>query len=327
MNKIVLMAMALMWAFTASAQSDVVASYNEGAEALQAKNFAKAVEAFESVIANGSDSADDAELNCVANAKKYLPTAYQGKGAQAAAAAMKAETPEDADAKFAEAVDNLTKGAAKATEYDNAPAAQKINSLLGKVYQAQGASAFNNNDFAKAIEIFAKGYAADPKNTAMALNLAESYFKMDKYEDGMKVCSEVAALPSPKYDEAIAEARSKMNMYTNNQIAKLQQANDLDGIIAMSEKIADKAVASRVAVQAYYLKKDYDKVIELGEAAAALQTGPEDVSAVYFNLGSAYNGKEMKDKAVEALKKVTAEPDLTTARAELEEVETSCLRR
>ena len=69
MNKIVLMAMALMWAFTASAQSDVVASYNEGAEALQAKNFAKAVEAFESVIANGSDSADDAELNCVANAR------------------------------------------------------------------------------------------------------------------------------------------------------------------------------------------------------------------------------------------------------------------
>ena len=319
MNKIVLMAMALMWAFTASAQSDVVASYNEGAEALQAKNFAKAVEAFESVIANGSDSADDAELNCVANAKKYLPTAYQGKGAQAAAA-MKAETPEDADAKFAEAVDNLTKGAAKATEYDNAPAAQKINSLLGKVYQAQGASAFNNNDFAKAIEIFAKGYAADPKNTAMALNLAESYFKMDKYEDGMKVCSEVAALPSPKYDEAIAEARSKMNMYTNNQIAKLQQANDLDGIIAMSEKIADKAVASRVAVQAYYLKKDYDKVIELGEAAAALQTDPEDVSAVYFNLGSAYNGKEMKDKAVDALKKVTAEPYLTPAKAALAEL-------
>ena len=233
---------------------------------------------------------------------------------------MKAETPEAADAKFAEAVDNLTKGAAKATEYDNAPAAQKINSLLGKVYQAQGASAFNSNDFAKAIEIFAKGYAADPKNTAMALNLAESYFKMDKYEDGMKVCSEVAALPSPKYDEAIAEARSKMNMYTNNQIAKLQQANDLDGIIAMSEKIADKAVASRVAVQAYYLKKDYDKVIELGEAAAALQTDPEDVSAVYFNLGSAYNGKEMKDKAVEALKKVTAEPYLTPAKAALAEL-------
>lgn len=320
MNKIVFMAMALMWAFTASAQSELVASYNEGVEALQAKNFTKAVEAFENVIAKGADAVDDAELGCVTNAKQYLPTAYQGKGAQAASAAMKAENPEEADAKFAEAVDNLTKGAAKATEYDNAPAAQKINALLGKVYQAQGATAFNSNDFAKAIEIFAKGYAADPKNTAMALNLAESYFKMDKYEEGMKVCSEVAALPSPKYDEAIGEARAKMNMYTNNQIAKLQQANDLDGIIAMSEKIADKAVASRVAVQAYYLKKDYDKVIELGEAAAALQTDPEDISAVYFNLGSAYNGKEMKDKAVEALKKVTAEPYLTPAKTALAEL-------
>ncbi len=75
MNKIVFMAMALMWAFTASAQSELVASYNEGVEALQAKNFTKAVEAFENVIAKGADAVDDAELGCVANAKQYLPTA------------------------------------------------------------------------------------------------------------------------------------------------------------------------------------------------------------------------------------------------------------
>ena len=111
-----------------------------------------------------------------------------------------------------------------------------------------------------------------------------------------------------------------MNQYTNNKVAQLQQANDLDGIIAMSETIADEAMKQKVLVQAYFLKKDYDKVIELGETAAAAQSDEADKSAVYFNLGSAYNAKENKAKAIETLKKVTAEPYATPAKAALAEL-------
>lgn len=82
----------------------------------------------------------------------------------------------------------------------------------------------------------------------------------------------------------------------------------------MAESIADEALKQKVLVQAYFLKKDYDKVIEIGEAAAALQTDPADQSAVYFNLGSSYNAKENKAKAIEAFKKVTAEPYATPAK-------------
>lgn len=320
MKKLIFMTFALMSFIGASAQDDVVASYNQSAEALTAKNYAKAAELLESVIAKGADSEDDAVLECVENAKKNLPAAYQGVGIKAAAAAMKAEKPEVAEASFTEAITSLSKAVAKATEFKNAAAAAKANGMLAKVYQAQGGTAFNGGDYAKAIEIFAKGYAADPKNTEMAMNLAESYFKMDKYNDGMKVCEEVAVLPSPKYDAAIAEAKAKMGLYTNNQVAKLQQANDFDGIIAMSETITDKALAQRIAVQAYFLKKDYAKVIEIGEEAAAAQTTEDDKSAVYFNLGSAYNAKEIKDKAVVALKKVTVEPYATPAKAAVAEL-------
>lgn len=320
MKKIVFMAVALMAFAVASAQEDVVAVYNQSTEALKARNFAKAAELLEKVIADGEESEDDTVLGCVENAKKNLPAAYQGMGAMSAAAAMKAEKPEDADAKFADAVANLDKAVAKAKEFKNNAAAAKANAMLAKVYQAQGASAFNSEDYAKAIKIFAKGYAADPKNTDMAMNLAESYFKMDNYAEGMKICEEVAALPSPKYDAAIAAAKAKMGQYTNNQVAKLQQANDFDGIIAMSETIGDKALAQRIAVQAYLLKKDYAKVIELGEAAAEAQTTDEDKSAVYYNLASAYNAKEMKDKAIAAFKKVTTEPYATPAKAAVAEL-------
>ena len=314
------MMVAMMFSVASFAQTDIVGTYNEAVKALTAKDYAKAAPLLEKVIADGAEEEDDAVLECVANAKKNLPAAYQGMGSRAAGAAMKATDEKVKEAQFAEAITNCEKAISVAKSFKNARAATAAAGLLGKVYQAQGGAAFNGGDFAKAAEIFAKGYAADSKNTAMALNLAESYFKLDKYTEGVKVCSEIAALPADKYAAPIAEAKKKMNMYTNNKIAALQQANDFDGIIAMAETIEDKALAQKVLVQAYFLKKDYAKVIEIGEAAAELQSDDEAKSAVYFNLGSAYNAKENKAKALECLKKVTAEPYATPAKAAVAEL-------
>ena len=319
MKKIIFMVAALLGFTYASAQS-VVDTYNQSAQALAAKDYAKAIELLESVIANGDGEEDEAIMGCVDNAKKNLPTAYMGMGSRCAAAAMKAQKPEEKDAKFAEALSYLEKAKAKAKAFNQARTLASANGLAGKVYQAQGGGYYNSGNFAKAIEVFSKGYAADKRNTDIAIMLAESYFKSDKYNEGVQVCSEVAALPSPKYDDAKAKAKSVMSQYTNNKIAAMQQANDFDGIIKMSETIADKALAQKVAVQAYFLKKDYAKVIEIGEAAAALQTDDESKSAVYFNLGSAYNAKEMREKAIETLKKVTAEPYATPAKAAVAEL-------
>ena len=321
MRKFVLLVVALMGFSVAFAQSDVLAVAQEANDALAAKNYAKATELLEKVIAEGAESEEDAVLEQVNSAKKNLPIAYFYVGRTAAAAAQKAATAEAKDAKYAEAIKVLNTAIEKATAYKNTAVKNNAGRMLGMVYQSQGGGYFNEGNYEKAAEIFAKGYEADKKNTAMALNLAESYFKMDKYAEGVKVCSEVAALPAgQKYDAAIADAKAKMNQYTNNKVAQLQQANDLDGIIAMSETIADEAMKQKVLVQAYFLKKDYDKVIELGETAVAAQSDEADKSAVYFNLGSAYNAKENKAKAIETLKKVTAEPYATPAKAALAEL-------
>lgn len=321
MRKFVLLVVALMGFSVAFAQTDVLAVAQEANDALGAKNYAKATELLEKVIAEGAESEDDAVLEQVNSAKKNLPIAYFYVGRTAAAAAQKATTAEAKDAKYAEAIKVLNTAIEKATAYKNTAVKNNAGRMLGMVYQSQGGEYFNGGNYEKAAEIFAKGYEADKKNTAMALNLAESYFKMDKYAEGVKVCSEVAALPAgQKYDAAIADAKNKIAMYTNNKIAQLQQANDFDGIIAMAESIADEALKQKVLVQAYFLKKDYDKVIELGEAAAAAQSDEADKSAVYFNLGSAYNAKENKAKAIETLNKVTAEPYATPAKAALAEL-------
>ena len=315
MRKIVLLAVALMGFTAAFAQTDVLAVAQEANDALGAKNYAKAVELLEQVIAGGAESEDEAILEQVNSAKKNLPIAYFRVGQSAASAAQKLTDAAAQSAKYDEAIAALDKAMQTGSSYKVVAAVNNAKKMKGMVYNAQAATPFNSGDYEKAAELFAKAYEADKTSNSAALNLAESYFKLDKYAEGVKVCSEVAALPAgQKNDAAIAQAKAKITQYTNNKIAALQQANDFDGIIAMAETIENQALAQKLMVQAYFLKKDYDKVIEIGEAAAALQTEAADQSAVYFNLASSYNAKENKAKAIETFKKVTAEPYATPAK-------------
>lgn len=304
MRKFVLMVAALFTFAAASAQSDVVTNFNSSLDALKANDFATAIPLLEQVIIDGEMEEDETILNCVKNAKTQLPVAY-----------MKAGLMEAQKKNFDAAIEKLNQANAKAKMYNNTKVSQAAGKALAQVYQVQGGEPFNAGDYATAAEIFAKGYEANPRETKLAMLLAESYFKMNDYEKGMKVCEEVMALPNTSlFAAGKTEAQEKMNMYTNNKVAELQKNEDFDGVIAMAETIADQALAQRITVQAYLMKKDYAKVIELGDAAAELQTTDEDKSAVYFNLASAYNAKEMKQQAIAAFGKVTAEPYLTPAK-------------
>ncbi len=310
MKKLLVSAIALLAAMTLSAQ-DLTTVYNEGAAAYGAKDFATAAAKFEQVIDEGVDTEGAESL--VETAKKTLPICYQSLGTRAAS-----------QKNFDEAIANLSKGAELAELYGDTKRQTTINGILAKVYQVQGGTAFNNKDYAAAAEIFAKGYAANPRNTDMALNLAMSYCESGEYVKGMEVYENIASMNPEKYADAIAKAQEGMALYTNNEVAKLQAANDYDGIIAMADELLAKnpqsAVAEKVRIQAYLSKKDYAKVIELGEAAAAAQTTPEDVSTVYFTLGAAYNAKEMKPQAIAAFSKVTDGPAVESAKAALTEL-------
>ena len=186
MKKLFLSVAALFAVCIVSAQEGVVASYNKGAEMLQSKNYPEAAKLFQKVIDEGMASEDATELNCVETAKKYLPTCYQGMGTRAAA-----------QGNYDEAIANLSKAAEVAELYGNVAALKKANTILAKVYQAQGGTAFNNKDYAAAAEIFAKGYAADPKNTQMALWLGTCYCELKDYDKGMEILEKVAGISIP----------------------------------------------------------------------------------------------------------------------------------
>lgn len=211
---------ALLAVAAASAQSEVIAKFNEGAKAIQAKNYPAAITLFETVIDKGMDSEDSKVLNCVATAKKYLPVCYQGVGLSAAS-----------QKNYAKAIEYLQKAADTAELYGNTTAKQKANMILAKVYQVQGGEAFNAKDYATAASVFEKGYKANPRNAEMALNLATSYCELGKYDEGMAIYDKVLTMPAEKYADAIAKANSNKALYTNNRVATLQQEGNFDGVI------------------------------------------------------------------------------------------------
>ena len=310
MKKLFVSAIALLAAVSLSAQ-DLTALFNEAVSSYQNKDFAGAAAKFEKVIDDGMDSEEAASL--VATAKKTLPTCYFMLGG----AGVKSKN-------YDAALQNFTKSAELAELYGEMNQVGKAKGWIAKIYQLQGGEAYNNKDYATASEIFAKGYEADPDNTAMALNLAMSYCELGEYAKGMEIYEAVAAKTHPKYAEDAAKAKEMMAFYTNNQVAKMQAENDFDGIIAMADGLLEKnpasALAQNVRLQAYANKKDYAKVIELGKEAADAQTDEEDKSIVYLTLGAAYNAKEMKPQAIAAFKKVTAGPALENAKTALAEL-------
>jgi hypothetical protein len=109
-----------------------------------------------------------------------------------------------------------------------------------------------------------------------------------------------------------------MDMYTNNEVAKLQMANDYDGIIAMAAELEDAAMAAKITMQAYYGKKAFSQMVEFSTAALEAQTTDEGRSDIYYLLGVAYNEMGQFDAAIAAMQQVTAGSSVANAAAVIE---------
>ncbi len=314
MKKLILSLLATSALLVASAQS-VTELYNTAATAYGQKQFDVAIENFNQVLDLGMD--DESAASMVATAKQYIPRCYYMVGGRAMQAG-------DYDA----ALENFTQAAELAELWDDVKTQHNANSWIAKLYQKQGGDAFNAGDYEAAKEVFAKGYASDPRNTEMANWLAICYCETDEFEKGMEIFNSLVmmGLENPKYEEAAAEATKNIALYTNNRVAEFQKENNYDGVIALAESMLEQdpmsAIAEKIRLQAYFDKKDYAKVAELADNAAAAQTSDEEVSNIYFILGASYNERTMTEQAIAAFKKVVAGPYIDQAKASIETLTT-----
>ncbi len=313
--KRVFFAAAALFAFgTLSAQTaeDVTAKFNEAAGLMNSKNFAGALAAFNEVVTLGADV--EGVETTVSQAQTYIPTCYFRVGLDHAQAN-----------RLDEALESFNSAVETGELYSNPKVMKNAKTMIARVYTMKGGAAFNNGDYAAAAEVFAKGYEANPNDTKLAINLAKSYCEMGRLDDGVKVYQGILAQTSPRFEEDKAVARKDMDYYFLKTIAEMTNENAEDeAVIAVAEKwvAVDNTdpQANKVLLQQYGAAKNFDKVIELAEGVAALQTSEEDKSEVYYTLGVAYNAKEQKPQAIAALKKVTAGPAAELAKKTVAEL-------
>ncbi|MFI3328252.1 MAG: tetratricopeptide repeat protein [Rikenellaceae bacterium] len=312
MKKILLtVAVALMSVATLSAQS-LKDMCDAGIAAFNAKDYQKAAEYFEGIIAVGAY--DDTAADQVATAKSNLPKAWYQLGGRHAQAKD-----------FAAARPFFVKAAEAAELYDDVATMNRAKTWVGKTYELEGGGLFNDKNYAAALPIFEAGFASDPRNTKMANWLGTCYCETGRFDEGMAVFAKVSAMgTNPRYAADADEAKAHIARYTNNRVAQYMTAKDYDGIISFANSLlaadANNATAAKVRMQAYYDKKDYATVVSIADATASVQTSPEEVSNVYFIVGAAYNAQENKSQAIAAFRKVTAGANAATAKAIIAEL-------
>jgi tetratricopeptide (TPR) repeat protein len=312
--KIALAAIALVVAGSVSAQ-DVNAKYAEAAEAVKAKNFAVAVPLFEQVIAEGLD-AEGAEA-LVAGAKQALPQAVFQMGGAAFQGG-----------KHDEALASFTKAAELAELYGNVGVLNNARTWISRTVMAQGASAFNAKDYAAAAAIFQKGYDANPNDSALGMNLAMSYSGLKDFDKSAPIYKNIIALgerDANRFGADAAKARENWSLDVLEKASESANAGDFDAAIAATDEllsvIADDAAANLTRIQAYNSLKNYARVTELGESAAAAQTTPEAVSDVWYLVGAAYQNMQNLPQAIAAYQKVAAGDNVAAAKAQITELQ------
>lgn len=315
--KIVLATLVALFATVAlSAQTleEVHAEYNKAAELVGAGNVAEAIPILNKVVEMGVKAGPDA-METVTNAQKLLPKCYFSKGMGLAKAG-----------KLEEAISDFTSAAQTGELHGDIATMNKAKSMISQAYTMLAANAFNAKDYAKAAEIFAKGYAANPKDTKLGLNLAMSYCEMAAVEDkakGYDIYKDIIALEAThsKYAEAAATAKEKYAYYKMLEAAKAAEAKDADAVYALVNEIMTvdptNATAGMMALQTATNVKNFDKVIEMGEKVAATQVTPALKADAYFLLGAAYQNKENKAEAIKAYQKVTTGNNVATAKAQI----------
>ena len=311
--KIALAAIALVAAGSLSAQ-DVNAKYVQAAEAMTARNFAAAIPLFEQVIAEGVDTEGAEAL--VTGAKQYLPQAVYAMGGAAFQGG-----------KHDEALASFTKAAELAELYGNVNVLNSARTWIGRTVMAQGANAFNSKDYAAAAAIFQRGYDANPNDTAVALNLALSYSGLKDFAKSSEIYKNIIALGASdsRFEADAAKARENWSLDVLEQAAASAKSSEYQAGVDVTDALlavvpADPMV-NLARLQLLNSMKNYAKVVEVGEAAAAAQTTDEARSDVYYLVGAAYQNQQNLPKAIETYRKVTAGDNVAAARTQITELQ------
>jgi tetratricopeptide (TPR) repeat protein len=303
--------LALMPVVSAQTLQESVEARNKGAELMGSGDIEGAIAELEKCVEISKQVGADADDNKLV-AEKALPDLYLQKAVNI----LNTKDYEAALKAFDETI-------AVAEKYNNADVKEKAEKPVVNVYYAIGATAFQKNDLASAIENMDIVIARDPDYAKAYYIKGASYQKQKdeaKMSENYQLAIEKAEVDNDK--TTLKNAKATLSKYYYNKGITSMQSKKYDDAIASFTKTttADDTFADayyRLA-SCYNAQKNWDLAINNGEKALEHKTGDKD--GIYFELGNAYKGKKDNAKACNAFKQVKAEPFVANAKYQIETV-------
>lgn len=287
----------------AAAQSiqEAGAKFEQARELLKANKVEEAIPVLEQSI-EMADAVEEDEnaVTLSEQAKKMLAQVYLKLGVND----IKEKKYDQAIAAFAKAEDI-------ATRYGVGDVKRQASRFVSSAYLAKGIDSFNNKDYTTALEVFKQGYEMDDKNIKLVLFIGQAYAETGDLVNASEMFKKVidAGAENSKYAEDATAAKGYLSSYFLVDASKAAGENNIEKVIASVENVLaidpTNGTAHLLPIQVANNLKKYDIVIERAEKALTTVTDEAMLSEINLLLGVAYQNKDNKAKALEALGKVT----------------------
>ena len=309
----------VLLAATLSAQTltDVINEFNTGVEKLNGQEYEVALEHFNQVLTMAEVVGAEAN-DMKAQAQKQIPSTYYRQ----ATTFMKRK-------QYDNAIPFLELTVETATLYNNnAEISKKAAGYLPQLYVREGNALRKNKSYDDAIVYFDKAIAMNPNLYQACQGKGMVYLEQDETEEMLKCFANAKEGALAKNDaKAIDQVNGVIDSYYNKFIMEEVGAidpeeNDYTYLV----EACDNALAANPdnSLALYHLamvsnKTDQsEKAIEYAKKALLYEKEVIWISAINFELGSAYQSTKQYDEACEALQKVTEDPFLTRAEKKID---------
>ena len=296
---------------SAQTVQDVADARNKGSELMAAGNLEGAITEFEKCVELAKQVGDDAEEYSML-VESALPGLY-----------LQIATRLNSAKDYPAAVKALEETVAAAEKYNNADVKEKAEKTIPQIYYAMGVSDYSSQKYDEAIANLDLAIARDPGMTGAYFIKGVCYQTLKdepKMEENYQLAIEKGTVNGDAANTQ--KARAQLSKYYYNSGILAQRAQKWDDAITAYTKTVDvdneteKGDAYYRLSSCFNSKKNWDSAITNGEKA--LDLNPKTTDGIYYELGTAYAGKNNTAKACEYFKKVENEPYLKGAKYQIE---------
>lgn len=289
----------------AQTQADAINTYNEARDLATSKDYSAAISKYEEAISvAGALGADGDDIK--QRAEKAIPKLYYQKAVESFRNFQSTKTMASLDASIKEFKDSQKNG----TDYNDTDVYNRSTNVLAQLYYQKATMYFQMEEFENADAALNDALSTNSNYAKAYYQKGLVYKKLSPEDtDGItnwfdRAINVAMTVNDSEVERQATEAAHAELLYRGSKL--VEQGKFADGTEVLKRSLSYNAESSdsyyRLSEAANKAGKRDDAIKYATEALKYEQGGSTDKAKIYFELGVAYQAKDSKGPACEALK-------------------------